>query len=285
MPQIFFCATPNTWLRQLRQLSTPRQNFWPSNHRRRGFSAVTKKSATVCIRDNEDLVFDLPYSAESATSFIDEKRDGRERVVILGSGWAGYSLCRRLDHKKYQVVIVSPRSYFVFTPLLASTAVGTLEFRTALEPIRNRRNKAAFVQGWGFDVDLYNKTITIEEAIADPNQSLALTASRHEGKDETQLQLEKVSKTRKGQLFDLKYDKLVIAVGAYMQTFNTPGVRENANFLKDVGDARKIRKRLLECFETAALPTTPDDIRKQLLHFAVVGGGPTGIEFSAEYAA
>jgi NADH dehydrogenase len=49
-----------------------------------------------------------------------------------------------------------------------------------------------------------------------------------------------------------------------------------------VGDARKIRKRLLECFETAALPTTPDNVRKQILHFAVVGGGPTGIEFSAE---
>ena len=278
-----FCATPNTCLRQLRQLSSLHQLYLPSNHPRCHFSSLTKRWATVCIRDDEDLLFDQPSSVESTTTFIDGKRNGRERVVILGSGWAGYSLCRRLDHKKYQVIIVSPRSYFVFTPLLASTAVGTLEFRTALEPIRNRRNKASFVQGWGFDVDLYNKTVTIEEAIADPNQSLALTASRHEGKDETQLQLEKVSKTRKGQLFDLKYDKLIIAVGAYMQTFNTPGVRENANFLKDVGDARKIRKRLLECFETAALPTTPDDIRKQLLHFAVVGGGPTGIEFSAEF--
>jgi len=274
------CATPNTCLRQLRQFRSPRQPRLPSNYCLRGFSTPTKRWATVCLRDDEDLLFD---KAESTTTFIDEKRNGRERIVILGSGWAGYSLCRRLDHKKYQVVIVSPRSYFVFTPLLASTAVGTLEFRTALEPIRNRRNKASFVQGWGFDVDLYNKTVTIEEAIADPNQSLALTSSRHEGKDETQLQLEKVSKTRKGQLFDLQYDKLVIAVGAYLQTFNTPGVRENANFLKDVGDARKIRKRLLECFETAALPTTPNDIRKQLLHFAVVGGGPTGIEFSAEF--
>lgn len=152
-----------------------------------------------------------------------------------------------------------------------------------MEPIRNRRNKASYVQGWGYDVDLYNKTITIEEAIADPSQSLALTSARHEGKDEAALQLEKVSKTQKGQLFDLKYDKLIIAVGAYTQTFNTPGVKENANFLKDVGDARKIRKRLLECFETASLPTTPDAVRKQLLHFAVVGGGPTGIEFSAEF--
>ncbi|KAK3060239.1 hypothetical protein LTR53_020178, partial [Teratosphaeriaceae sp. CCFEE 6253] len=47
-------------------------------------------------------------------------------------------------------------------------------------------------------------------------------------------------------------------------------------------DARKIRNKLLSCFETAALPTTPVALRKQLLNFAVVGGGPTGIEFSGE---
>ncbi len=52
---------------------------------------------------------------------------------------------------------------------------------------------------------------------------------------------------KKGQVFDLTYDKLVIAVGCYSQTFGTPGVRENAFFLKDINDARKIRKRILEC--------------------------------------
>lgn len=57
----------------------------------------------------------------------------RERVLILGSGWSGFTLSRQLDPKKYQTVVISPRSYFVFTPLLASTAVGTLEFRSALE--------------------------------------------------------------------------------------------------------------------------------------------------------
>ena len=53
-------------------------------------------------------------------------------------------------------------------------------------------------------------------------------------------------------------------------------------FLKDVGDARRIRNRILACFEAAALPTTTDEQRKELLNFAIVGGGPTGIEFSAE---
>jgi NADH dehydrogenase len=213
---------------------------------------------------------------------LDKYRDTRERIVILGSGWAGYTLSKEIDHKKYQVVIVSPRSYFVFTPLLASTSVGTLEFRTAVEPIRSRRNRSSFIQGYADDVDLFNKSVTIEEAVSDPQQGFAQTGARHAGKDAGQIQSETERKVRSGQLFDLKYDKLIIAVGCYNQTFDVKGVKEHANFLKDVGDARAIRKRLLECFESAALPTTPDEVRRQILHFAVVGGGPTGIEFAAE---
>lgn len=213
---------------------------------------------------------------------MDHERDDRERVVILGSGWAGFTVARTLDPKKFQAVVVSPRSYFAFTPLLASTAVGTLEFRTALEPVRSRRTKVGFFQGWADDVDFKNKTITIEEAIADPTQGMALTMDRHAGETKEQRAIEKKKDIEKGRMFDLTYDKLVVTVGCYSQTFGTPGVREHAFFLKDVGDARKIRNRLLACFEGAALPTTSDEMRRQLLNFAVVGGGPTGIEFSAE---
>jgi NADH dehydrogenase FAD-containing subunit len=177
---------------------------------------------------------------------------------------------------------VSPRSYFAFTPLLASTAVGTLEFRTALEPVRSRRTNVTFFQGWADDVDFKNKTITIEQAVDDPMQGLALTTDRHAGETQEQRALEKQSDIEQGRMFDITYDKLIVTVGCYSQTFGTPGVKEHAFFLKDVGDARKIRNRLLACFEAAALPTTPDEMRRQLLNFAVVGGGPTGIEFSAE---
>ncbi|KAH7410363.1 pyridine nucleotide-disulfide oxidoreductase-domain-containing protein [Phaeosphaeria sp. MPI-PUGE-AT-0046c] len=213
---------------------------------------------------------------------LNNGRDNRERVVILGSGWAGFTFARSLDHSKYQAVVVSPRSYFAFTPLLASTAVGTLEFRTALEPVRSRRTKVDFFQGWADDVDFGNKTITIEEAVDDPTQGMALTTDRHAGESREQREAEKKREVEKGRMFDLTYDKLVVTVGCYSQTFNTPGVREHAYFLKDVGDARKIRNRLLACFEGAALPTTSEAMRRQLLNFAVVGGGPTGIEFSAE---
>lgn len=85
-----------------------------------------------------------------------------------------------------------------------------------------------------------------------------------------------------GEKFNVVYDKLIISVGCYSQTFGTPGVKENAFFLKDIGDARRIHKRILDCFEIAALPTTSETHRIQLLHFAVIGGGPTGMEFAAE---
>ncbi|KAK6614944.1 hypothetical protein H4I95_00096 [Botrytis cinerea] len=205
-----------------------------------------------------------------STRELDASKGDRERVLILGSGWSGFTLSRQLDPKKYQTVVISPRSYFVFTPLLASTAVGTLEFRSALESVRGRGRW----RGWGLvgggwvadDVNFDKKTIKVEENAIERPKTASTTAE----------------KKGKGKVFEVGYDKLVVSVGCYSQTFGIEGVRENALFLKDVGDARKIRKRILECFETAALPTTPDSLRKQLLNFAIVGGGPTGVEFAAE---
>jgi NADH dehydrogenase len=132
-------------------------------------------------------------------------------------------------------VVVSPRTYFVFTPLLASTAVGTLEFRTTLESVRARRSGVDFIHGWGAGVDFNEKTLRIEEpAIREiPTSATPGDVVRKHGDEASS--------------FLMKYDKLVIAVGCYSQTFNTPGVRENALFLKDVVDAVKIRKRILEC--------------------------------------
>ncbi|OBT57687.1 hypothetical protein VE04_02392 [Pseudogymnoascus sp. 24MN13] len=207
-----------------------------------------------------------------STIELDRKKGDRERVVILGSGWAGFNLSRKLDKKKYQPVVISPRPYFAFTPLLAATAVGTLEFRTAIESVRARVADTEYYQGWADDVSFADKRITVEvNAMMTPSTAPMYTADEAVAPG-----------TKKGKRFNLDYDKLVVAVGCYSQTFGTPGVRENAFFLKDVGDARKIRKRILDCFEEASLPSTPEKVKRQLLNFAVVGGGPTGVEFSAE---
>ncbi|PNH42464.1 hypothetical protein VD0004_g4840 [Verticillium dahliae] len=217
----------------------------------------------------------------------------RERVVILGSGWAGYALARALDPAKYERIIVSPRSHFVFTPLLASTSVGTLEFRSILEPVR-RLKPDAFHQGWADDIDFAHKTLKVEtNADADELSSRTLppppSTSSPSGTSPSEVTIAASTPTmkasvtkRKGEVISIPYDKLVVAVGSYSQTFGIPGVREHANFLRDVGDARSIRLRVLQCFERAALPTATPEQRRALLHFAVVGGGPTGIEFAAE---
>ena len=188
----------------------------------------------------------------------------------------GYVLSRQLDPKKYRPIIVSPRSYFVFTPLLNDTAVGTLEFRFTLEPVRKRRTPIDYLQGWADDVNFAKKTVTVEPSVLDPDVGHALTGERKGNQD-----LAASTGAVRAPTFEISYDKLAICVGAYSQTFGTKGVRENALFLKDVGDARKIRRRILEIFELAILPTTSDQIKKYLLHFAVVGGGPTGMEFAA----
>lgn len=198
----------------------------------------------------------------------------------MGSGWAGYTLARELNAKKYQTILVSPRSYFVFTPLLASTSVGTLEFRTALEPLRSRSSKYDYIQGRADAVDFSAKQVFVRETVRDPNVGLITSRAGEEGPDARPLEMR--LEASRGALFSLPYDKLIIAVGSYSQTFNIPGVKENAMFLKDVQDAKKIRNKLLSCFETANLPTTSPSLKKQLLNFAIVGGGPTGIEFSGE---
>ncbi|KAI9285231.1 NDE1, mitochondrial external NADH dehydrogenase [Umbelopsis sp. AD052] len=176
------------------------------------------------------------------------------RVVILGSGWAGFKLMKDLNRKDYEVSVVSPRNYFVFTPLLASTSVGTLEFRCITEPVRGYSQNISYHQAWCDSVDLQNQVIHCTSNV-DGN---------------------------KGAEFSLDYDKLVIGVGSYSQTFGIPGVKEHGLFLKDVNDARLIRSRVVSCFEYASQPGITDQEKANRLHFAVVGGGPTGIEFSAE---
>ena len=81
---------------------------------------------------------------------------------------------------------------------------------------------------------------------------------------------------------EVPFDMLVVGVGAENATFGIPGVREHSCFLKEVGDAQQIRKRIMDCVETASFKDQSAEERKRLLHMVVVGGGPTGVEFAGE---
>ncbi|KAJ5834064.1 FAD-dependent pyridine nucleotide-disulfide oxidoreductase [Penicillium robsamsonii] len=211
----------------------------------------------------------------------------KERVVILGSGWGGYTLSRRLSQKTYAPLIISPRSYFVFTPLLTNTASGSLDFSNIVEPVRDPRAKVDFIQAAARGVNLKKKTVLCEATVVKSGVTESPRTAENErgtedGPQTTNMKpMQAQRQWEQGETFEVPYDKLVIAVGAVSQTFGTPGVRENAMFFKDIGDAKRVKRRVRECFELAALPFTTPEMRKWLLNFAIVGAGPTGIELAA----
>jgi NADH dehydrogenase len=196
-------------------------------------------------------------------------------------------MSRRLSPKTFSPIIVSPRSYFVFTPLLTDTASGSLDFSNIVEPVRDPGAKVDFIQAAARSVDLKKKTILCEATVV--KSGVTESPRTHEDERETEDGPEASNKQptqprrlwEKGETFEVPYDKLVIAVGAVSRTFGTPGVRQNAMFFKDIGDAKRVKRRVRECFELAVLPTTTTDMKKWLLHFAIVGAGPTGTELTA----
>lgn len=181
-------------------------------------------------------------------------------------GWGAISLLKHINTQKYEVICISPRNYFLMTPLLPSVSVGTVETRTVIESIRSLIGpRIKFIEARCVNIDLQSKVITCN--IKDGN-----CASSRVVKDS--------ARTR--PMFDLNYDILIVAIGSENNTFNTPGVKEHAHFLKEIPDARRIRSAISDAFESAMIPTQSIEERKRLLHFVVVGGGPTGVEFAAE---
>ncbi|KAJ7905148.1 NDE1, mitochondrial external NADH dehydrogenase [Mycena leptocephala] len=212
--------------------------------------------------DNGPCAGRLDRLKTASRNFASSAVHQKQRLLILGSGWGGYGVLRGVDKKRWDVTIVSPNNYFNFTPLLASCAVGTLEFRCAVEPVRRYTPQVVAYQAWCDKIDFQQKTVQCMPATPPPIQTESAGT---------------------GTPFTLRWDKIVLAAGAYSKVaFGVPGVKEHAHFLKDVKDARAIRIRILECFEQAMQPTLSDMDRRNLLNFCIVGGGPTGVEFASE---
>jgi len=174
-------------------------------------------------------------------------------VVVLGTGWGAIGAVKKIDTSEFDVTVVSPRPFFFYTPLLCGSTVGTVSTRAIIESIRESITGIHYVRASCEGVDLEQKKVICSDS--GTNAKVAVD-----------------------------YDHLVVAVGAQPNTFGIPGVDKHGMFLKEISHAVAVRKRLLNCFESAALAYRAGDIDnvKRLLHFVVVGGGPTGVEFSAE---
>jgi hypothetical protein len=74
------------------------------------------------------------------SSIVDMSPDGvKEKIVVLGTGWGAAAFLKDIDTSKYDVTVISPRNYFLFTPMLAGASVGTVEYRSITEPVREVR--------------------------------------------------------------------------------------------------------------------------------------------------
>ena len=186
------------------------------------------------------------------------KSEKTKKLVILGTGWASTSLVKNLWSREFDVTVISPRNYFLFTPLLPQVSLGGVDSRSIMLPIRYILRKKPFnVQFLEADctsIDPFNKTVKI----VDNSEVKGLVVEKN-----------------------ISYDYLVVGVGADNATFGIKGVEENALFLKEVQDTRLIRRKIQDCLETSEFQDSIPE-KQRLLSAVVVGGGPTGVEFAGE---
>ncbi|HEX2223564.1 MAG TPA: FAD-dependent oxidoreductase [Thermoanaerobaculia bacterium] len=175
----------------------------------------------------------------------------RRKLLVLGCGFAGFSLLYNLRTDRWDATLLSPRNYFLFTPLLPSATSGSVEFRSILEPARRRLREVRLIEGSAESIDFQAKRVSCTAAVS-------------------------------GEPFQLEYDDLIIAVGSAVGDYGIPGVQEHALKLASVEDARAVRRGILEQFAKAEIPGLPPEELQKRLTFVVCGGGPTGVEVAAE---
>lgn len=172
-------------------------------------------------------------------------------MVVLGSGFGSYSLIRGLRRSGLDVTVVSPRNYFMFTPLLPSAVSGSVEFRSILEPIRRRQRHVHLLEASAEGVDFEERVVSCRSAVGEED-------------------------------FEVGYDVLVVGVGASVADYGVSGVQRFALTLASLEDGLRLRREVLERFASADIPNLPLAEIERRLRFVVIGGGPTGVEVAAE---
>jgi NADH dehydrogenase len=185
----------------------------------------------------------------SATEAAAAGAPSRPRVVVIGGGFGGLWAVRALENADVDVVLIDRRNHHLFQPLLYQVATAALAAPDIAAPLRQilRRQK--------------NVTVLNDEVGSiDPASRTVETRSER-----------------------LHYDFLVVASGASHSYFGREEWANAAPGLKTLEHALDLRKRILTAFEHAELEPTPA-ARADWLRFAIVGGGPTGVELAGSVA-
>ncbi|MFZ2032359.1 MAG: NAD(P)/FAD-dependent oxidoreductase [Candidatus Dormiibacterota bacterium] len=173
----------------------------------------------------------------------------RPHVVIVGAGFGGLAATRALRHVDVDVTIVDRNNYHLFQPLLYQVASGLLDPSAIASPVRTIVRRSP-------NVDVLRAEVTS----VDLNTRQVTTS-----------------------VGPLDYDYLIMATGSVTDYFGNQHALMHSIGLKDMSEALALRSRLLSCFERASL-TTDAAARRRLLTFAIVGAGPTGVEYSGAVA-
>ncbi|MBT4153737.1 MAG: NAD(P)/FAD-dependent oxidoreductase [Candidatus Magasanikbacteria bacterium] len=175
----------------------------------------------------------------------------KTRIVIVGGGFGGINTLKEL-HKTYhgdtnvEISLVNNTNYFLFTPLLHEVATGGINPGNIVEPIRK-------VLGC-----CLKQFVVGEVTRIDTEKQEVHTTHR-----------------------SLPYDILVLALGSKTVFYGCPGAEEHCYTLKSLDDALALKRRFISQVE-CAIHEKDEAKRKAMLHFCIIGGGPTGVELAAE---
>lgn len=174
---------------------------------------------------------------------------GRRRVVIVGGGWGGLYTALELEKQLrpgegVDVTLISRENSFLFTPMLPEVAASAISTNDIVNPIRHLLHRTRFVNGDVEQIDLDQKQVHV--------------------------------RLTDGSGHDLRYDHLVLAMGAETNFFNLPGMREHSINVKSLSDAVALRNHVIDRLEQADVVS--DDLRRKLVTFVLCGGGLNGVE-------
>ena len=173
----------------------------------------------------------------------------KPRIVIIGAGFAGINLARRLSNKDYQIVIIDRNNYHQFQPLLYQVAMSGIEPSSIAFPLRRLFSGKK------------NIHIRVAELLSiNPGQKNMIT---NEGL--------------------VNYDILVLATGVTTNYYGNTQIESNTYSLKSVADALFLRNAILSDLEKA-LTIRDENLRQSHIDIVIVGGGPTGVEMAGSLA-
>lgn len=171
------------------------------------------------------------------------------RIVIIGGGFAGIALAKKLSKQEVQVVLLDKHNYHTFQPLLYQVSTGGLEPDSIAYPIRK------VLQDFP---NFYFRLAKVSEIDTEKN-------------------------TIQSNIGALKFDYLVVASGSKTNYFGNKSIEDNSMEMKTIPQSLNLRSLILENFEEALL-TSDLNRRNALMSFVIVGAGPTGVELAGALA-